>query len=444
LSFENFKEFKALNLNIFLIISYLNLIEKLQNHSHHSVESDSSVSSQVESQPYTALPPPPQSSSLPPQLTHSHSQSHTHVRIMPTVSLYQNMDVQKDPRLICGAAVKKRRNYTLEPLDLPMPKFKHDQYWIGPVPAKECTFVNLNDNIDKSFLEEMCVKYGEIIDCKIYYHPKTKKHLGLAKVLFLTQRSARECCQGLDQTTKMGNKMNVFIDTMGAERTKMIDLMCNGVKPPQPYAMSQPNAALTTANMPSFDTSATNSPIVSNMPKSTTITAQGASSSSSPSSTAYPSNLFAPPTSLIASSESNLTSAQLPDSSSSLDSRIAALFNLNMPGIPGLPSLGGGGGGVGGGGVSNSASSSTLASSSSSSSNMSSMNVNLSTTNISGISSSSISSVGPSSSLMPNATSTSFHFEHFSNSSNFVAKSPSVTGTFQVICVWRICFKRLF
>ncbi len=343
------------------------------------------------------------------------------------------MDVQKDPRLICGAAVKKRRNYTLEPLDLPMPKFKHDQYWIGPVPAKECTFVNLNDNIDKSFLEEMCVKYGEIIDCKIYYHPKTKKHLGLAKVLFLTQRSARECCQGLDQTTKMGNKMNVFIDTMGAERTKMIDLMCNSVKPPQPYTMSQPSTALSAANMPSFDTSATNSPIVSNMPKSTTLTAQGASSSSSPSSTVYPSNLFAPPTSLIASSDSNITSAQLPDSSSSLDSRIAALFNLNMPGIPGLPSLGGGGV------ASNSASSSTLASSSSSASNMTSMNVNLSTTNISGSgSSSSSSSVGPSSSLMPNATSTSFHFEHFSNNSNFAVKSPSVTGPFQVICVSEI------
>ena len=165
----------------------------------------------------------------------SHPAPHSQlVRMMPT-HLSHALDAPKDPRLFC-AAVKKRRNYASEPLELPLPKFKHDQYWVGPIPAKECTFVNLNDNIDKAFLEEMCAKYGEIIDAKIYYHPKTKKHLGLAKIVFLTQRSARDCCSSLNQTTKMGNKMSVFIDTLGVERAKMVDQLCNG----QAGALKQP------------------------------------------------------------------------------------------------------------------------------------------------------------------------------------------------------------
>lgn len=91
--------------------------------------------------------------------------------------------IQKDPRLFC-ASIKKKRNYAHEPLDLPVPKFKYDQYWVGPVPAKEVTFANLNDNIDKKFLEDMCSKFGELIECRIYYNPKTRKHLGIGKVKF--------------------------------------------------------------------------------------------------------------------------------------------------------------------------------------------------------------------------------------------------------------------
>ena len=95
------------------------------------------------------------------------------------------------------------------------------------MPSKEVTFANLNDNIDNKFLEEMCVKFGEIDECRIFYHPKTKKHLGLGKVIFQMQRSAKECCQALNSTTKMGNVMSVFIDTLGAERAKMVEVMCN-------------------------------------------------------------------------------------------------------------------------------------------------------------------------------------------------------------------------
>uniref|UniRef100_A0A4Y6F0I5 [histone H3]-lysine(4) N-trimethyltransferase n=1 Tax=Brachionus koreanus TaxID=1199090 RepID=A0A4Y6F0I5_9BILA len=148
----------------------------------------------------------------------------------------------KDPRLFCSD-MKKKRNFRTEPLDLPVPSFKVDKYWVGPVPAKEVTFANLNDNIDQKFLHEMCTKFGDIAECRIYYHPKTRKHLGLAKCIFSCEKSARECCESLNHTTKMGNQMNVFLDTMGIERAKMVEQLC---APPQiPRAIPSPPATRT-------------------------------------------------------------------------------------------------------------------------------------------------------------------------------------------------------
>lgn len=40
----------------------------------------------------------------------------------------------------------------------------------------------MNDNITKTFLTDMCKRFGEIEDCKIYYDRQTKKHLGLGTV----------------------------------------------------------------------------------------------------------------------------------------------------------------------------------------------------------------------------------------------------------------------
>lgn len=73
----------------------------------------------------------------------------------------------------------------------------------------------------------MCSRFGEIIECRICYNSLTRKHLGLAKVVFESERSARECCLAYNQKTKMGNIMTVFLDTMGRERAKMIDSLCN-------------------------------------------------------------------------------------------------------------------------------------------------------------------------------------------------------------------------
>ncbi|RUS91880.1 hypothetical protein EGW08_000282 [Elysia chlorotica] len=109
------------------------------------------------------------------------------------------------------------------PADLPIPRWKYDQYYVGTPPAKEVTFSNLNDNIDRHFLENMVKGFGLIEDAKIYYHPKNKKHLGIGKIVFSQSKAARACVDKLHRTSKMGNIMNVVLDTMGKERQRLID-----------------------------------------------------------------------------------------------------------------------------------------------------------------------------------------------------------------------------
>ncbi|ELU13686.1 hypothetical protein CAPTEDRAFT_98216, partial [Capitella teleta] len=118
--------------------------------------------------------------------------------------------IPRDPRSRMKRFWSKR-----ESIHLPVPKFKYDQYYVGTILPKEVTFTNLNDNIQQQFLRDMCSRYGNIEECKIFYHPVTKKHLSLAKVLFTSTRSARNCVNSLDNTSKMGNIMTVFLDSMG-------------------------------------------------------------------------------------------------------------------------------------------------------------------------------------------------------------------------------------
>jgi len=56
-------------------------------------------------------------------------------------------------------------------------------------PPNEVTFTNLNDNINKEFLEKMCEPFGKLEDAKIYYNPKNKKHMGIGKVSYIISPS---------------------------------------------------------------------------------------------------------------------------------------------------------------------------------------------------------------------------------------------------------------
>jgi [histone H3]-lysine4 N-trimethyltransferase SETD1 len=114
----------------------------------------------------------------------------------------------------------------LEPFDIPVPRyvrqyfliyfrcyslfffrfirFKIDQNYIGEPPKLEITITNLNDNIDKTFLEDMIKKCGIYDELSIYYHPVTKKHLGLSRIVFKQTKSARTCVEKFNGKSVMG------------------------------------------------------------------------------------------------------------------------------------------------------------------------------------------------------------------------------------------------
>ncbi|RWS14882.1 histone-lysine N-methyltransferase SETD1-like protein [Dinothrombium tinctorium] len=90
-----------------------------------------------------------------------------------------------------------------------------DSHYVGTPPPVEVSITNLNDNINQKFLEDMVKKFGSVEEAQIIYHPKTKKHLGLARVTFMFTQGAKACVEKLNETSVMGNKIKVFLDSFG-------------------------------------------------------------------------------------------------------------------------------------------------------------------------------------------------------------------------------------
>ncbi|XP_061763255.1 histone-lysine N-methyltransferase SETD1B-A-like [Nerophis ophidion] len=116
--------------------------------------------------------------------------------------------------------------------NLAVPKYKIDEYYVGPILHKEVTFSRLNDNISKAFLTNMCMKYGHTEEVEIFYNPKNKKHLGIAKVVFDTVSAAKDSVHHLDQTSVMGNIIHVEIDPKGENRVRYLQLLYSGFYTP--------------------------------------------------------------------------------------------------------------------------------------------------------------------------------------------------------------------
>ncbi|CAL8332699.1 unnamed protein product [Arctogadus glacialis] len=116
--------------------------------------------------------------------------------------------------------------------ELAIPKYKIDEYYVGPVPPKEVTFARLNDNVKEAFLTEMCKKYGEVDEVEIFYNPKTIKHLGIGKVIFDTVKAARDTVRHLHDTSVMGNIIHVEVDPKGENRKRYFKLLVDGIYTP--------------------------------------------------------------------------------------------------------------------------------------------------------------------------------------------------------------------
>ncbi|XP_059400417.1 histone-lysine N-methyltransferase SETD1B-A-like isoform X1 [Carassius carassius] len=131
------------------------------------------------------------------------------------------VDIVRDPRI--GRLWTKYKE-----TDLPVPKFKIDECYIGRVPPKEVTFAKLNDNVREGFLTDMCKKFGEIEEVEILYNPKNKKHLGIAKVVFGSVKAAKDAVQNLHNTSVMGNIIHVELDPKGENRQRYFQRLING------------------------------------------------------------------------------------------------------------------------------------------------------------------------------------------------------------------------
>ncbi|XP_051758541.1 histone-lysine N-methyltransferase SETD1B-A-like [Ctenopharyngodon idella] len=133
------------------------------------------------------------------------------------------LDVVRDPRIA--------RFWTkFKETDLPVPKFKVDENYVGA--PKELTFARLNDNIRDGFLSEMCKHFGEVQDLKVLYNPKNKKHLGIAKVVFESVKAANNAVKSLHNTSVMGNNIHVEFDPKGAKRNRYFRMLVSGLYTP--------------------------------------------------------------------------------------------------------------------------------------------------------------------------------------------------------------------
>lgn len=57
----------------------------------------------------------------------------------------------------------------------------------------------------------------------IYYHPATKKHLGLGRAVFEHRKAAKECVEKMNGRSLMGLVLEAFVDPFGAKCKSMYE-----------------------------------------------------------------------------------------------------------------------------------------------------------------------------------------------------------------------------
>ncbi|GBN69887.1 Histone-lysine N-methyltransferase SETD1B [Araneus ventricosus] len=143
--------------------------------------------------------------------------------VVPGLEKYYPPIQVRDPRSRLSTLWAKS-----EPADLIVPRFKIDENYVGIPPPVQVTIKNLNDNINKQFLDDMLKKYGELEQSQIYYHPRTRKHLRLAHVTFKTIHAAKTCVDKLNGSTVMGDVLSVYLDPFGKDCMTVYEEIVSG------------------------------------------------------------------------------------------------------------------------------------------------------------------------------------------------------------------------
>lgn len=80
------------------------------------------------------------------------------------------------------------------------------------MPMDTIRFANLNDNVDRKFLHELCEAYGDIKEYKVYCDPKTNAHLGTGKVVFDEGTDVTNVATALNGRQVMGKIVTAYIE----------------------------------------------------------------------------------------------------------------------------------------------------------------------------------------------------------------------------------------
>ncbi|VDO41865.1 unnamed protein product [Onchocerca flexuosa] len=131
--------------------------------------------------------------------------------------MFYNVRTLGDPR----NPLTRFRN--VESIDLPLPSFVLDNNSVGPQPKREVSIFGLNDNINHAFLSDMCQKTGQIIEVFVYMHPRTKKHLGMAYVVFQDVGKAQSFVAKNNGTSVMGQTITCIIDPYAKEISRLYE-----------------------------------------------------------------------------------------------------------------------------------------------------------------------------------------------------------------------------
>ncbi|VDL85051.1 unnamed protein product [Nippostrongylus brasiliensis] len=100
---------------------------------------------------------------------------------------------------------------TIPPADLNVPSFTVDRNTLF-YPKVEVALFKLNDNVNKAFLQQLVTKVGPPVDLEVFYHPVTKKHMGMAMIVFNTFSESRKFVNEYNDRSIMGGQVTCCHD----------------------------------------------------------------------------------------------------------------------------------------------------------------------------------------------------------------------------------------
>ncbi|KAK6030011.1 hypothetical protein OSTOST_03869, partial [Ostertagia ostertagi] len=104
---------------------------------------------------------------------------------------------------------------TIPQADLIVPSFTIDRNTLF-YPKLEVALFKLNDNVNKAFLQQLATKVAPPIDLEVFYHPITKKHMGMAMIVF-TSFAVALLSQRYEDAT--GEEMRIPVHLKSLEET---------------------------------------------------------------------------------------------------------------------------------------------------------------------------------------------------------------------------------